>query len=280
MSARIAVLGDSVGYGVGDESAEHPDRGLGRFLREAFGADAEYTNFARPGARALEVVAEQLPAALERSPDVAVVIAGGNDVLRSNYRPVEVHAALHTIISSLRTRGAEVVTLRLHDPCELIRLPNRIQRVLRRRIDALNRVIDHVADDLDALLVDARQLGNVYDKSLWHVDRMHPSPLGYFRLAEHVCERLTLRGFDLNPLTLPSRSRSRRVGQMLWLVRNGVPWFVKRCGDLIPGMLFLWVCEVMRDAVTRVVRVTTRGHADGTIRQLEQEQPRTMPRAS
>lgn len=280
MTTRIAVLGDSVGYGVGDEVAQHPDKGLGRFLREAFGSDAVYSNFARPGARALEVVESQLPAALTHAPDVAVVIAGGNDVLRSNYRPVEVHAALHTIVSSLRTRGAEVVTLRLHDPCELIRLPNRIQRVLRRRIDALNKVIDHVAADLDALLIDARRLGDVYDKSLWHVDRMHPSSLGYFHLAENVCDRLRHRGFELRPLTMPERSQRRNSRQLLWLLRNGLPWFVKRCGDLLPGVLLLWSCELLRDLAAHAVRATKRDREGGTTPQPSPEQRRTTPLAS
>jgi hypothetical protein len=49
------------------------------------------------------------------------------------------------------------------------------------------------------------------------------------------------------------RERSRREN-VRWMLRMGVPWFLKRCKDLFPGVGYLLVLETSKDAVRAVRR--------------------------
>ena len=81
--ARVLVLGDSTAVGVGAAAAEESMAGL---LSARF-PDAEIVNHAFNGARLrdLAALAERLPASRRRF-DLALLLAGGNDVLRLTQR--------------------------------------------------------------------------------------------------------------------------------------------------------------------------------------------------
>jgi phospholipase/lecithinase/hemolysin len=73
--------------------------------------------------------------------------------------------------------------------------------------------------------------------ALWHVDRIHPGPLGHRQLAEHAVVTLAERGFD-QIAAVPSVTAAPpgAASQMGWLLRNGAPWLVKRSVDLAPAL--------------------------------------------
>lgn len=248
----LVILGDSVGFGVGDEDNAHPNKGVGAFLHQALVDFSTYFNYSRPGARMREVFELQLPRALDHDPDVVVVIAGGNDVLRQNFDPTDIYWSLYGTITTLRLRGAEVLTMKLHDPNKKIRLPKRLARLLNHRIEVLNRIIDDVSGLLGAQCLDVRTIDITYDKSIWHIDRMHPNRTGYHVLAMHFARMLRVQGHDVREVTAPLvRTRSRKEN-FRWMLRMGVPWFVKRCKDLFPGVGYLLILETSKDAMRAV----------------------------
>lgn len=270
----LVVIGDSVGFGVGDEDSTHPHKGVGAFLHQALVDFSTYFNYSRPGARMREVFELQLPRALVHDPDVVVVIAGGNDVLRQNFDPTDVYWSLYGTVTTLRQRGAEVLTMKLHDPNQKIRLPKRLARLLDQRIEILNRIIDDVSDLLGAQCLDVRTIDVTYDSAIWHIDRMHPNRTGYHVLATHFAQMLNDRGHQVRDVTAPLvRTRSRKENAR-WMLRMGLPWFVKRCKDLFPGVGYLLILETSKDAM-RALRSRRNTH-----RQSEHPKPRLLRQTS
>lgn len=260
----FVVIGDSVGFGVGDEDHAHPHKGVGGFLHQALVDFSSYFNYSRPGARMREVFEVQLPRAIDHDPDVVLVIAGGNDVLRQNFDPTDIYWSLYGTITTLRQRGIEVLTMKLHDPNKKIRLPKRLARLLNHRVETLNRIIEDVSELLGARCLDVRRIDATYEKQMWHVDRMHPSRIGYHVLAEHFARLLAEAGHTVRQLTMPGvRVRSRREN-LNWMLRMGLPWFLKRCKDLFPGVGYLLILETSKDVVN-------------AVRKRRNARPRTVP---
>jgi lysophospholipase L1-like esterase len=76
---RVLIVGDSTGLGVG---AESPDLTLGGLLAAEFGA-VEIVNRCSIGARVSDAITQVQPLkSNERSFDLALILVGGNDVLR------------------------------------------------------------------------------------------------------------------------------------------------------------------------------------------------------
>jgi hypothetical protein len=204
-----------------------------------------------------EVFEVQLPKALEHKPDVVVLIAGGNDVLRQNFDPTDIYWSMYGTITTLKERGVEVLTMKLHDPNRKIRLPKRLARLLHQRVETLNHIIDDVSQLLGAQCLDVRKIDLTYDQRIWHIDRMHPNRTGYHLLATHFARLLHGQGHDVRDVTAPLvRTRSRKEN-VRWMLRMGLPWFLKRCKDLFPGVGYLLVLETSKD-VARALR-TRRG---------------------
>ena len=249
----LVVLGDSVGFGVGDEDNMYPNKGVGAFLHRSLPGFTKYANHSRPGARMREVFEVQLPKALEHEPDVVVLIAGGNDVLRQNFDPTDIYWSMYGTITTLKERGIEVLTMKLHDPNRKIRLPKRLARLLHQRVETLNHIIDDVSQLLGAQCLDVRKIDLAYDQRIWHIDRMHPNRTGYHLLATHFARLLHGQGHDVRDVTAPLvRTRSRKEN-VRWILRMGLPWFLKRCKDLFPGVGYLLVLETSKD-VARALR--------------------------
>jgi lysophospholipase L1-like esterase len=107
MTTRLAVLGDSIAYGVG---ADHPSHTLAHRLRSALvghGITVEPAVFARSGARSADL-ASQVRRATEWGPHVAVIVIGANDL--THFVPHEEAAAqLRAAVRGLRERDIEVV---------------------------------------------------------------------------------------------------------------------------------------------------------------------------
>ncbi|WP_165350430.1 GDSL-type esterase/lipase family protein [Xylanimonas protaetiae] len=268
---RVVALGDSISVGVGDAAGEDALHGIGwaAHLAQLAGASS-FTNLARNGARARHVVAEQLPHALDLRPDVATLVVGGNDVLRSDFSAHEVARELSTAVTALRDCGCSVVLARL-PAIELFELlPATVRRVMRARVLAVNAAVDAVAlaaqprtvEQVTAarrtpdgrrplqgtvVVVDiggaARELGPV----AWHSDRVHPSATAHRRVAAHAALALgragVLRvrdadGADALAAALPAMPPAPSFGaRTAWLVIAGIPWCFRRGRDFLPGLV-------------------------------------------
>jgi lysophospholipase L1-like esterase len=255
----FVVLGDSAAFGVGDEIGNGQLRGWAGFLADAFQDGCDYYNFSRPGAKSTEVLTNQLPKALRHNPDICAVIVGGNDLLRNGFDPLLLYKNLRNCCQHLLAMGSEVIMVELHDPNQLLKLPKLMRRVLSRRVNAVNAVYRKVAMEFEIVTVKTRSINNVHDRKNWHIDRMHPGPVGHFMLARHIADQLRKRGWAISlpyQLSIAHRTRSEKIA---WMLRNGTPWFFKRSFDLLPAALVLMLFEFMKVVIERIIPATNRG---------------------
>jgi lysophospholipase L1-like esterase len=248
----FVVLGDSAAYGTGDEISAGVFRGWAGFLAEAFQDGCDYFNFSRPGAKSTEVLEKQLPKALREQPDICALIVGGNDLLRNGFDPLLLYRNLRNCCQQLMAMGSEVIMVELHDPNQLLRLPKLMSRVLNRRVAAVNAVYRKVALEFEIITIKTRKIGDVHNRSNWHIDRMHPGPAGHFMLARSVAEQLRRRGWAVSlphKLDFVQKSKSEKIK---WLLRNGTPWFLKRSVDLLPAAVLLMVYELIKVIIEKV----------------------------
>ena len=252
----LAVIGDSAASGVGDSDSNGNHFGWGYHLAQAFNEPLIYINAARPGARSGEVLEEQLVKVSVHDPELVAVVVGGNDLLRSNFSPTLFESNLRETLIRLVSSGATVMLLELHDPTKIVPMPYLVGRICRRRVAAVNKATSKMAQDFGAILLPTRSLENIYARSKWHVDRMHPSKLGHQFIASEFAKLLRDRGFDVGDVAIsPVNNRSRK-DSILWMLRNGTPWFAKRSIDLFPGLIWLSMAEIVYLLRSRFARTS------------------------
>ena len=239
---RIAALGDSSVFGVGDTSTDGNPDGPGWVGRVAHDLAAKhYINLSKNGARANTVVSTQLASTRFFNPNLVCVCVGMNDVMRGNYSPVQIRDSIRTLLKELNAIGAVVVLLGLPDPSKVAFAPKRVKKVLSRRVLNLNEILSDVAGQEDALFVAGWEQQEVYERSFWHVDRMHPSSLGHQLIADLIRNDLNMPLRVSN--TLPTESIRTQKDDLVWLLTSGTKWLLKRSIDLIPTLIYLMMIE-------------------------------------
>ncbi|HCU97283.1 MAG TPA: hypothetical protein DHU96_33080 [Actinobacteria bacterium] len=94
-------------------------------------------------------------------------VVGINDTLRPGFDAVRIHAALAHVIGSPSAAGAVVLTMRLPDPGQMLRLPGALARPLARRTHQVNQVpLDQVAEQFGTLHLDAARDSQTYDRRM------------------------------------------------------------------------------------------------------------------
>lgn len=247
---RFAALGDSTTHGVGDPV---PDgwRGWARLLAEALGSghDVSFCNLATSGATATDVHQAQLVDAVTHQPDVASLVVGINDTMRSTWNPPRMREELLECAGTLHGQGALLLTARFHDHGEIFGLPGALRRPLFRRIEEVNAIYDEIHATYDGVRVDLALQPEIRRREFWSVDRLHPSELGHRALARAFGTGLVERGFALE---LPSPTTDRLHAptwrsDLAWMLTEGVPWIGRRARDLGPWA----VRRTLADTVTR-----------------------------
>lgn len=243
----FAALGDSITLGLGDPAPAGGWRGWAVFLAEGLPA-GQLHNLATTGAKATDVERTQLPRALELRPDVASVVVGINDTLRQGFDPAGIQVALAHVIGSLSAAGAVVLTMRLPDPGRMLGMPAALARPLGRRIQVLNGIVDQLADQFGTLHFDAASDGQVYDRCMWSVDRLHPSERGHRHIACRFHDQLAARGHPVaaRPGIEPTSPPPTRLDQLTWMATKGTAWVLRRCTDLLPYLLAMAVRDCLR----------------------------------
>ncbi|WP_433473022.1 SGNH/GDSL hydrolase family protein [Spirillospora sp. CA-142024] len=115
---RMVTIGDSVAEGIREAVPGYRDMSWTDRVEEALGAvtpEFAALNLGRRDLVAAQVAAEQLRPALAFGPDLAFVVAGGNDMLRPHFDEDEVRRELASMVSAFRAAGADVVTIGLLD---------------------------------------------------------------------------------------------------------------------------------------------------------------------
>ena len=184
MTMRLAVLGDSIAYGVG---AEHPSHTLAERLRSALAADgiaAHSKVFARPGARSADL-AVQVRRAVGWDPHLAVVVIGANDL--THFVPHgEAADQLRAAVRELRDHGVEVVVAPAPDLSMVPHVPPLMRPVVQAgslalRTAQVRAVVEEGGRVADATASTSAAFGS--DRTLFSRDRFHPSSAGYAVIA-------------------------------------------------------------------------------------------------
>jgi lysophospholipase L1-like esterase len=234
----LAVLGDSIGVGIGDPTTGGW-RGFAPLLAAALG-HPDLVNVSRNGARVRGLRTGQLPQVIPARPDAAIVLAGMNDTLRSDFDPGDIGRDFDQVVGTLTGMGTVVVMVRYHDHGRVFRLPGGLHRALARRIGALNAAVDEVALRYGVGVVDLGALPGTYLPHAWSVDRLHPSEWGHRMLARALADCLATGGV-LVPDEVSDRCAGgvviNRLDHILWLIVKGLPWLVRRGADLLPYLI-------------------------------------------
>jgi lysophospholipase L1-like esterase len=249
MTTYVA-LGDSISLGVGDpvrlESGPRKRgwRGWAALLAECL-PDPVLHVVATNGAKMADLELDQLPQALQLRPEVASVVIGVNDTLRANFDPERIAASAAHTVGALRAAGAEVLTMRLPDPGQMLGLPAVLARPLARRAHQVNDVMDAVAERFGTLHFDAAGDEETYDPRMWAVDRLHPSERGHRLIARRFHALLGEAGFPVGPApgAEPLNPPPTRVEQFAWMATKGTAWVARRSTDLVPALIGMAIAE-------------------------------------
>jgi len=218
---RVAVLGDSVAHGAGDESG----RGIAGHLDALLGGKHAVQNLGINGARTwhvLRLLHEGAARATLAACDAVVISIGGNDLYGDSLarlgtllapsfamdRAIGRIAAIVATIHGLNP-SARVFLLGLYDPYRTPFLDEPVAHWDARLIErfARDRAVDVVR------IADVVQLSPL--------DHFHPGAAGYAAIAARVAPALVPRGGT--PLSQPPgrrRSGTPACGALLWLART------------------------------------------------------------
>lgn len=205
----FVALGDSFTEGVGDANPGYPNGVRGwadRVAKHLAKQDPEwrYVNLAIRSKRLHQIVAEQLPAALDLRPSLVSFFAGGNDLLDVGTDPRRVLRQYEESINKIMATGAQVIMFTSYD----LRI-TRLLEPFRPRNNLFNERIRAIARETGATLIDHQTLESYANPRLWSPDRIHMSKAGHKLMAATVLDALGVPwGFDLEDLD-PYESQGR-----------------------------------------------------------------------
>ena len=148
--------------------------------------------------------------------------------------------------------------LELHDPTKLLKLPKVLENILTKRVNALNEVIYRLNEEFNIVLLKTRSLPDIYSKSLWHIDRMHPGTKGHQVLALSFRDLLLSNGWKFRDIEFDQPIQMTLSEKRIWMLRNGLPWFIKRSFDLLPAIAFLISLELIGSLLTSMKSLISR----------------------
>ncbi|HEY3558582.1 MAG TPA: SGNH/GDSL hydrolase family protein [Kribbella sp.] len=252
MSLHYVALGDSTTVGVGDPmngssttdlsgAGARPGegwRGWASLLADSLASShrVTFSNFATSGATVPVVATEQLPATGDDPIDLASLIVGVNDTLRSTFDAGRIREHLQQCAEQLTARGALLLTVRFHDHGKVFGLPRWLRRPLWHRIEQVNVAFDDLHTRYGGIRLDMADYPEVYRRDFWSVDRLHPGERGHRTLARAFADELAVRGLriDVPPDLDCAYRQPSRWADAVWLVREGAPWVGRRANDLLP----------------------------------------------
>lgn len=195
---ELAALGDSSITAPGVDNVDDAwIRRIARSLTDRYFVHLH--SYAVGGAKAHEVVRDQLPRALTSQPELAIVSIGGNDAIRA-VRPSTFEQHLDHIVSALVATGSRVVVVGVGDLGSVPRLPNTIRWYLSSRSHLFDEISQQVADRYPHT-----HKVNVWgdlsrhfweDPHMFSGDRFHASSHGHEQFAIPILEAVERALYD------------------------------------------------------------------------------------
>lgn len=224
---RFVVIGDSTAEGMDDPDGRGGYRGWADRLAEKISAvqgGLLYANLAVRGKTARQIREEQLQPALAMKPDLVVMSAGMNDMIRPRFDAAGYRAEIEAMQSALVASGAPVMMFTLPDLRRIMPLA----RVYGDRMLRLNDIVRSVCASTGAILCDLASYSIGEDPRLWSDDRLHANALGHARVAEALAYHLGLPDTGTR-WAEPLPQEPRRFGdaaraELAWLRNHLLPW--------------------------------------------------------
>jgi lysophospholipase L1-like esterase len=180
---RVVVIGDSIAEGVREPAPGYRDRSWA----DRLGATA---NLGRRSLTAAEVRATQLDAALALAPDLAIVVAGGNDLRRPAFDPDALRAELLALLGPLRATGADVLTMDLFDSAHNPHVAPRVAATMSARLTQLVDVTRAVSAEAGGWHARLRDHPAATDTDIYARDGLHLNARGHAIVATALARRL------------------------------------------------------------------------------------------
>ena len=238
----FVAIGDSFTEGLDDQAPGGGFRGWADMVAAALAAQRpglRYANLAVRGKLVAQVVAEQLPRAVELAPDLVSLAAGGNDILRGDDVD-ELAATFEPAVAKLQAAGCRVLIFTGFDPRMFP-----VIRLLRGRIAAYNMHLRGIADEHGCDLVDLWSMRALKDTRAWSPDRLHLTTEGHRQVARRACEVLGIPADEDWQVPPPVRQPAARPARSPWLAARrqdarwgreyAGPWLRRRVGGTSSG---------------------------------------------
>jgi lysophospholipase L1-like esterase len=222
----LVALGDSTVEGL-----EDPDPGgsyvgwADRFARRLAHEhpDLTYANLAVRGQTSGEVLATQLERAVDLRPDIALLVAGVNDILKPRLDRTLMRDNLLTMYRRLGESGARVLTFTMPDMTRVAPLTF----MIRPRIEYLNEVVREAGATYGTSVIDLAVEPMASHPALWHDDRLHANSEGHRRIAAALVEAMGLPAEEWR--TEPAETAAAGWARMVvtearWVASHLVPW--------------------------------------------------------
>jgi len=227
--SRYVAIGDSQTEGLWDGD---DDTGLTGFadrlavMLDSLYPGLLYANLAVRGRQVIDVLNEQLPAALAMQPDLITVCIGMNDVTLPGGDFETALTDLEEVYRQLSECGATVLTTTFPDVVRL--LPT--GRFIAARVTRINSMISVAARHYGFALVDLHSAQSMIDSATWSIDKIHASSWGHSLFAAAAAEALDLPGSNHDWAlssgdTLDGRPFARTLSQLQWARTWFIPWF-------------------------------------------------------
>lgn len=188
---RFVVLGDSNAAGLREVIDGYPDKSWADWFVESLTPiqpDLAAENLGKKGLLTREVRAKQLTPALAFKPDLAVVLCGGNDLLRGTFDGVA--EEFDKIVAPLREQGATVVTMALFDITKAPLLPEEYKPALKAQLDELYAILDGVAQRHSTVHLDFGKHPTAAESTIYASDYQHLTTRGHAVVAAELVRRL------------------------------------------------------------------------------------------
>jgi lysophospholipase L1-like esterase len=216
------AIGDSLTEGLGDSGFKQDRRNKGWADRLAnllaaeasqFGEPFEYANLAVRGSSAAEILTSQLEDALRLKPDLVTIMAGANDIMAPRKGHPAIRALFRGAIHRLYEAGVQVLVVNTVNPTHF-----GVFKTMARKSREMSDLIESVALEFGAPVLDINQLTQFGRMSFWCDDLVHFSDHGHRMIANLAAEKLNL-AFRENQVP------ENLIEEPRWGARENVVWF-------------------------------------------------------
>ena len=185
----VLIMGDSLAAGVGASDQAHQLAPQLKLALQSRYPHVQVSTLGVSGAKALDVVAAQLPLVSNAHPDVVILIVGGNDIIQETSTE-SFSQDMHTLISQLGTSTHPLVMVNIGKLGATLVIPSGLEHLANYRTKQFNAVItNEVSKNPYTTVADFYSLSSEQLASHQPVlsdDAFHPNDLGYQRLAELI----------------------------------------------------------------------------------------------